>query len=85
MTLEERIEEARSFFELADNWPIEPFQLPGGGWVFAPAQFIDGHLEMVLSGKNAALLLPYLERLEWVAVAVKMKEIPCVEHSLTCK
>lgn len=76
MTIPERIEAVRAFFELADNWPTVPFRITAG-WVFDPAQFLDAHLEMVLSGKNTALVLPYLERLEGLAIAVEMGKIPC--------
>lgn len=64
MTIAERIERVREHFELADNWPALPFRLNPWSVVEVPTEFVDSHMEMILSGKEAALVLPYLERLE---------------------
>lgn len=61
-----RIEAVRAFFELADNWPVEPFWLNPWSWVADPAEFVDGHLTFLLSVESDALAVPYLERLEGV-------------------
>ena len=59
-----RIERLRQHFELADNWPTEPFALNAFSWVSDAAEFVDGHLTFLLSTESNALALPYLERLE---------------------
>ena len=59
-----RIEAVREYFELADNWPTEPFRLNAWSLVTDPAEFVDGHLTFLLSVESDALAVPYLERLE---------------------
>ncbi len=59
-----RVERLREHFELADNWPTEPFALNAFSWVSDPAEFVDGHLTFLLSVQHDALALPYLLRLE---------------------
>lgn len=83
VNVESRIEAVRAFFELADNWPTEPFPLAAGSaWVFEPNQFIHGHLDLILSGKDAALVLPYLERLEGL---MRSKKQPSNQEPITSK
>ncbi len=62
----ERIERVREYFELADNWPVEPFALNAWSFVTAPVDFVDGHLTFLLSVESDALALPYLGRLEFL-------------------
>lgn len=61
-----RIEEVRAYFELADNWPTQPFHLNEWSEVKDPAEFVDGHLTFLLTVQNDALALPYLARLEFL-------------------
>ena len=65
-----RIEAVRAHFELADNWPTEPFWLNFWSWVADPAEFIDGHLTFLVSVQSDALVLPYLERLEGLILSM---------------
>ncbi len=62
----ERIERVRDYFELADNWPLEPFRLNAWSFVPSPEEFVDGHLTFLLSVQSDALALPYLGRIEFV-------------------
>lgn len=59
-----RVERLREHFELADNWPTEPFRLNPWSEVTDAAEFVDGHLTFLLSVESDALAVPYLERLE---------------------
>lgn len=61
-----RIEAVREYFELADNWPLEPFRLNAWPFVPSPQEFVDGHLTFLLAVQNDALALPYLGRIEFV-------------------
>lgn len=61
-----RIEAVREHFELADNWPTEPFRLNAWSQVADPAEFVDGHLTFLLAVQNDVLALPYLGRIEFV-------------------
>ena len=61
-----RIEAVREHFELADNWPLEPFRLNAWSFVPSPEEFVDGHLTFLLAVQNDALALPYLGRIEFV-------------------
>jgi len=74
--LKQRIEKARQYFEVAENWPSGSIRISNAEVVEFPAKFIESHLSTILvalekQGAQDVWVSPYVDRLALLIKAQK--------------
>lgn len=74
--LKQRIEKARQYFEVAENWPSGAVIISHAEVVLFPAIFIESHLSTILAalekeGAQDRIIAPYVDRLALLIKTMK--------------
>lgn len=74
--LKQRIEKARQYFEVAENWPSGAVRISQAEVVLFPAVFIESHISTILAaleneGAQDKIIAPYVDRLALLIKTMK--------------